>query len=30
MYEGPIDVEKGKVLGHENLGKVVKVGAAVG
>ena len=29
MYEGRTDVESGKVLGHENLGEVVEVGAAV-
>ena len=29
MYEGRTDVEKGKVLGHENLGQVVAVGQAV-
>ncbi|MFB9831089.1 glutathione-independent formaldehyde dehydrogenase [Actinoallomurus acaciae] len=29
MYEGRTDVERGKVLGHENLGEVVEVGAAV-
>lgn len=29
MYEGRTSVEKGKVLGHENLGKVVEVGEAV-
>ena len=29
MYEGRTDVEKGKVLGHENLGEVVDVGKAV-
>ena len=29
MYEGRTDVEQGKVLGHENLGKVVEVGSAV-
>lgn len=29
MYEGRTDVEKGKVLGHENLGEVVEIGAAV-
>src|ERR1700744_5052448 len=29
MYEGRTDVEKGKVLGHENLGQVIAVGAAV-
>lgn len=29
MYEGRTDVEKGKVLGHENLGEVIEVGAAV-
>ena len=25
MYEGRTNVERGKVLGHENLGKVVEV-----
>ncbi|HEX4445420.1 MAG TPA: glutathione-independent formaldehyde dehydrogenase [Polyangiaceae bacterium] len=29
MYEGRTSVEKGKVLGHENLGVVVEVGNAV-
>ena len=29
MYEGRTDVEAGKILGHENLGVVVEVGAAV-
>jgi glutathione-independent formaldehyde dehydrogenase len=29
MYEGRTSVEKGKVLGHENLGEVVAVGAGV-
>jgi glutathione-independent formaldehyde dehydrogenase len=29
MYEGRTDVEKGKVLGHENLGEVLEVGNAV-
>ncbi|HET7538020.1 MAG TPA: glutathione-independent formaldehyde dehydrogenase [Candidatus Didemnitutus sp.] len=29
MYEGRTDVEKGTVLGHENLGEVVEVGPAV-
>jgi glutathione-independent formaldehyde dehydrogenase len=29
MYEGRTDVEKGKILGHENLGKVIEVGEAV-
>jgi glutathione-independent formaldehyde dehydrogenase len=29
MYEGRTDVEKGKILGHENLGEVVEVGTAV-
>lgn len=29
MYEGRTDVEKGKVLGHENLGRVAEVGKAV-
>ncbi|MDT4912169.1 MAG: glutathione-independent formaldehyde dehydrogenase [Pseudonocardiales bacterium] len=29
MYEGRTDVEEGKVLGHENMGKVIEVGTAV-
>lgn len=29
MYEGRTDVEPGKVLGHENLGEVIEIGAAV-
>ena len=29
MYEGRTDVEKGKVLGHENLGEVIETGDAV-
>lgn len=29
MYEGRTSVEKGKVLGHENLGQVIEVGKAV-
>jgi glutathione-independent formaldehyde dehydrogenase len=29
MYEGRTNVEKGKVLGHENLGRVIEVGEAV-
>jgi threonine dehydrogenase-like Zn-dependent dehydrogenase len=29
MYEGRTDVEKGKILGHENLGEVVEVGKGV-
>jgi len=29
MYEGRTSVEKGKVLGHENLGQVVEIGDAV-
>lgn len=29
MYEGRTDVEKGKILGHENLGEVLEVGEAV-
>ena len=29
MYEGRTSVEKGKVLGHENLGQVVEVGNGV-
>ena len=29
MFEGRTDVEKGKVLGHENLGQVIEVGKAV-
>ncbi|MEV1288540.1 glutathione-independent formaldehyde dehydrogenase [Micromonospora sp. NPDC049679] len=29
MYEGRTDMEQGRVLGHENLGEVVEVGAGV-
>lgn len=29
MYEGRTNVEKGKVLGHENLGQVIEAGRAV-
>jgi len=29
MYEDGTDVEKGKVLGHENLGQVIEIGKAV-
>lgn len=29
MYEGRTDFEKGKIFGHENLGKVIEVGKAV-
>jgi glutathione-independent formaldehyde dehydrogenase len=29
MYEGRTSVEKGKILGHENLGRVIEVGDAV-
>jgi glutathione-independent formaldehyde dehydrogenase len=29
MYEGRTDIEPGRVLGHENVGRVVEVGAAV-
>jgi glutathione-independent formaldehyde dehydrogenase len=29
MYEGITDMEKGRILGHENLGEVVEVGKAV-
>ncbi|MEA2749016.1 MAG: glutathione-independent formaldehyde dehydrogenase, partial [Myxococcales bacterium] len=29
MYEGRTSVEKGKVLGHENLGEVIEVGDAI-
>jgi glutathione-independent formaldehyde dehydrogenase len=29
MYEGRTNVERGKVLGHENLGEVIEVGEAV-
>jgi threonine dehydrogenase-like Zn-dependent dehydrogenase len=29
MYEGRTNVEKGKVLGHENLGEVIETGKAV-
>lgn len=29
MYEGRTDIEPGRVLGHENMGRVVEVGSAV-
>jgi glutathione-independent formaldehyde dehydrogenase len=29
MYEGRTEIEQGRVLGHENLGEIVEVGAAV-
>jgi len=29
MYEGRTDIEPGRVLGHENMGRVVEVGQAV-
>ena len=29
MYEGRTNMESGKILGHENLGKVVEIGKAV-
>ncbi len=29
MYEGRTDMEKGKTLGHENMGQVVEVGSSV-
>ena len=29
MYEGRTDVEKGKILGHENMGEVIEIGKAV-
>ena len=29
MYQGRTDVEEGKILGHENMGKVVEIGKAV-
>ena len=29
MFEGRTDVEEGKVLGHENMGEVIAVGAGV-
>src|ERR1700749_2567196 len=29
MYEGRTDVEKGKILGHENMGQVIEVGDGV-
>lgn len=29
MYEGRTTIEKGKILGHENLGQVIEVGPAV-
>ena len=29
MYEGRTDFEKGRIIGHENLGEVVEIGSAV-
>ncbi len=29
MYDGRTNVEKGKILGHENLGEVIEIGSAV-
>ena len=29
MYEGRTDMESGRVLGHENLGRIVEVGSGV-
>ncbi|MDD2861723.1 MAG: alcohol dehydrogenase catalytic domain-containing protein, partial [Acidiphilium sp.] len=29
MYEGRTEMESGRVLGHENLGRVIEVGSAV-
>ena len=29
MYEGRTDMEPGRILGHENLGEVIEVGAGV-
>ena len=29
MYEGRTDMEQGRILGHENMGKVVEIGNAV-
>ena len=29
MYEGRTDMEKGRIIGHENLGEVIEVGKAV-
>jgi glutathione-independent formaldehyde dehydrogenase len=29
MYEGRTDMEPGRILGHENLGEVIEIGAAV-
>ena len=29
MYEGRTDMEEGRILGHENMGKVVEIGSAV-
>jgi threonine dehydrogenase-like Zn-dependent dehydrogenase len=29
MYEGRTDLEKGRVIGHENLGEVIEIGNAV-
>jgi len=29
MYEGRTDFEPGRIFGHENVGEVIEVGAAV-
>ena len=29
MYEGRTDLEKAKIVGHENLGEVIEIGNAV-
>lgn len=29
MYEGRTDMEKGRILGHENMGEVIEVGSSV-
>lgn len=29
MYEGRTDMEKGRIFGHENMGEVIEIGAAV-
>ena len=29
MYEGRTNMEKGRILGHENMGKVIEIGKAV-
>jgi D-arabinose 1-dehydrogenase-like Zn-dependent alcohol dehydrogenase len=29
MYQGRTDMESGRILGHENMGRVVEIGKAV-